>query len=287
MPPLNAVRAFCAAARHGSFTGAAGELHVTPGAVSRQVQSLEAFLGRKLFERRVRQIVLTPAGADLYGEAGAALDRIARASDTRATAGEPVRIVVNVRASFAQKWLIPRLADVRRDLPGVVLDLQTTTEAPRKCAPFDIAIRHSASGWPEGWTLHEVLRDELVLIFPRAAGARTEVQALLERYPVVRSRTRLADWQRWSSGAGEAATAATFVDLDHVNLVVQAVMEGVGIAAVPLSLVEVDLAKGRVRRMKQAQKVPLRPYYCGLPADAPPAAARFLQWLQSAALPKR
>lgn len=104
LPPLNAVRAFAAAARHASFTRAADELGVTHGAVSKQVRLLEDHLGVPLFTRGVRQVTLTPAERDLLAEAAPALERIAAAAvrlrhAAPASAGSIVRI--NARPSFA------------------------------------------------------------------------------------------------------------------------------------------------------------------------------------------
>src|ERR1700742_2103372 len=110
-PPLNAMRAFLTAARHLSFSRAGAELNVTHGAVSRQVRSLEEFLGVALFERLVRQGVLTAEGQQLYAEASPAMEQLgvaARALMKRA----PVRAVrINARTSFSVRWLIPRLPD--------------------------------------------------------------------------------------------------------------------------------------------------------------------------------
>lgn len=98
LPPLNAVRAFEAAARHESFTKAAEELRVTHGAVSRHVQALEAWLGRPLFNRHNRRVALTEAGAAYLAEVGAALDRLAVATARAAERGAPRLLRVSMRS---------------------------------------------------------------------------------------------------------------------------------------------------------------------------------------------
>src|SRR5215472_17219704 len=109
MPPLNALRAFEAAARHLSLTRAAVELHVTPGALSHQIRGLEELLGRKLFERRVRAIALTPAGKLLYPGLQTGFAQIHEAvAGLDATADERV-LVISTPPGFTAKWLVPRL----------------------------------------------------------------------------------------------------------------------------------------------------------------------------------
>ncbi len=104
LPPLNALRAFEAAARHESFTKAADELHVTHGAVSRHVQTLEAWLDQPLFERHNRRVVLTERGAVYLSEIGAALDRIALATARQLERSERRLLRVNALATFAMRW---------------------------------------------------------------------------------------------------------------------------------------------------------------------------------------
>src|SRR6516164_7635887 len=112
LPPLNAIKAFEAAARLGSFSRAAEELNVTHGAISRQIRLLEDWLGIRLFLRTSRNAVLTQAGTDLLAEAGPALDRLAAASRRLQTRAPPAEVVrVSALPTFAMRWLIPRLPD--------------------------------------------------------------------------------------------------------------------------------------------------------------------------------
>jgi LysR family transcriptional regulator, glycine cleavage system transcriptional activator len=109
MPPLNALRAFEAAARHLSLTRAAEELHVTAGALSHQIRGLEDFLGVKLFERRVRAIALTPAGKLLYPGLQTGFARIQEAVAGLGLAGDRRVLVLSTPPGFTAKWLAPRL----------------------------------------------------------------------------------------------------------------------------------------------------------------------------------
>ena len=146
LPPLNAVRAFEAAARRGSFKDAAAELGVTHGAVSRQIQLLEEWLGAPaLFRRLSRGVTLTPEGDALLAEFGPALDRIsAAARQHRERRGGPVATVlrVNALATFSLRWLLPRLTLFREEHPGIEVQLTTANE-PVDALPeeYDVVIR--------------------------------------------------------------------------------------------------------------------------------------------------
>src|ERR1700722_18403886 len=114
LPPLNALRAFEAAARLGSFKDAATELRVTHGAISRHIRLLEDWLGPPaLFRRLNRRVVLTPTGVALLAETGPALDRLSAAAERHLARGgqaPPAVLRVNALATFSLRWLLPRLA---------------------------------------------------------------------------------------------------------------------------------------------------------------------------------
>src|SRR6516164_11696781 len=115
LPPLNAIKAFEAAARLGSFTRAAEELSVTHGAVSRQIRLLEEWLGTSLFMRTSRNAVPTRAGRELLAEAGPALDRLAGATLRVQSSGKASGVLhISALPTFAMRWLIPRLPELQR-----------------------------------------------------------------------------------------------------------------------------------------------------------------------------
>ena len=160
LPPLNAVRAFVAAARHQSFTHAALELHVTHSAISRQVKALEAHLGVDLFERKTRQVLLTAAGHQFHAQVGPALAQIGAAAQAlRGDAG--LRSVkINVRPSFAVRWLIPRLPEGENEIyfhpaaardatiAALMPDYEHTGELAALCSP---AVRQALAGRGVAW----------------------------------------------------------------------------------------------------------------------------------------
>src|SRR5258708_23506649 len=130
LPPLNAIKAFEAAARPGSFTRAAVELGVAPGAVRRQIRALEEWLGVKLFVRTSRNAVATEAGAALLNETGPALDRLAAAAQRVRERRFQQSLRVAALPTFAMRWLIPRLPPFQREHPGIEGRLITASTAP-------------------------------------------------------------------------------------------------------------------------------------------------------------
>ena len=144
LPPLNAIRAFEAAARRGSFVEAAKDLHVTHWAVGKQIRHLEDWLGVPLFERRARGIVLTDQGADLLTDVSAALLRLTSATGRlREPRSARVSGIVRVNAlsSFALRWLLPRLARFQEAYSSVEVKISTTSRKLRYVGTaFDIGI---------------------------------------------------------------------------------------------------------------------------------------------------
>ena len=151
LPPLNAVRAFEAAARHVSFTKAAVELEVTHGAVSRQVAALEAWVGIALFRRSRSQLALTEAGRAYAAEVTSLLDRLSVLSVSLVPELAPTVLHVSAPPTFTMRWLLPRLAGFQRRRPEVELRLSTSS-APVdfEANAWDVAIRGACGPLPGG-----------------------------------------------------------------------------------------------------------------------------------------
>jgi LysR family glycine cleavage system transcriptional activator len=283
LPPLNALRTFLVAARHQSFTRAAVELNVTHGAVSRQIRSLEDFLGIPLFERHIRQINLTAEGQQLFAETGPALDQIgiaARALMVRA----PVRAVrINVRSSFAVRWLIPRLSDFVARYPGIEPKVMTSTRAPDKASEaFDIAIRRGVAGWPPSSNVRPFLEDELLVVgAPSLLKAQpvTEPESL-SSHILLSCKTRKQDWDDWKKHLGMPRLKPSGrLQFDHLHFVLQAAVDSLGFALAPISLLANDVASGRLVSPMPDLRMPLNPIYYGISADAGPETHLFARWL--------
>lgn len=128
LPPLAALRAFEAAARYLSFKAAADELHVTPGAVSQQIKSLEAYIGKPLFRRLSRAVELTPDAEAILPKIREGLECFAAAIEMTRTVEEDRVLSVNAPPSFASRWLVPRLSRLAEQHPQVALRLTTTMQ---------------------------------------------------------------------------------------------------------------------------------------------------------------
>src|SRR3954471_22842988 len=147
LPPLNALRAFEAAARHLSLTRAAEELHVTPGALSHQIRGLEEMLGLALFERRVRSIALTAAGSRLYPGLQTGFMQIRQAVNALDTIGRDRVLVVSTPPGFTAKWLAPRLHRFAIAHPEIDVRISSTMSmANFRSDGVDVAVRNVAAG---------------------------------------------------------------------------------------------------------------------------------------------
>ena len=294
LPPLNAVRAFEAAARHGSFKDAADELGVTHGAVSRHVRLLEDWLGPPaLFLRLNRRVVLTSTGAALLAETGPALDRLsaaARRQRTRDGAAAPAVLRLNALATFSLRWLLPRLGRFRAGHPGIEVHLSTSNEPVDALRdPYDVVIR----GGPDtfyGFTSRFVLTERRLPVCSPAILVRAPLRTVadLAAHTLLHTSTLPRVWSDWFALAGhpevEPASALT---LDHFYLTIQAALDGLGVAMGPTALVADDLAAGRLVAPFPDISLPTRNYHAYLP-DArvdDPAVIAFCDWLAGAEPP--
>ena len=268
LPPLNALRAFEAAARLGSFKAAAGELGVTHGAISQHVRLLEDWLQEPLFERHNRRVVLTPAASAYLSEIGPALDQVAEATASFGSKDSAV-LRVNAPATFALRWLVPRLSKFGKQPPGIKVRLETSNEALETLQnPYDVVIR----GGPDFFDGHEV--------YPFLSEQRLPVcsPALLDRLPLgspsdLRRHTLLHSssyprlWNDWLAKAGlvDLKPDAVLI-LDHFYLTLQAALDGIGIAIGPTALVADDLAHRRLVAPFPGPLLPARNYCTYVPA---------------------
>lgn len=248
LPPLPALRTFEAAARHLSYTRAAAELHVTHSAVSHQIRALETQLGFTLFGRQGRVMVLTPAGEELLISANAALRQL---SDTVAALRRRVnvnRLAVSVMPSFAGRWLAPRIASFIEAHPGCEVNVLSTT----KISDFtrdgvDVAIRWGFGGYTG--VRSELLMDDVMypVLSPRYSGPMPTRPADLAGLPLLRSSGE--DWLPWFRAAGldwkEPNSGLMF---DDSGMVVQAAIDGHGIALARRSLTALALRTGQLVR---------------------------------------
>lgn len=291
-PGLGPLRTFEAAARHLSFTKAADELGVTPGAVSVQIRVIEDQLGVRLFWRTSRTVRLTGAGETMLQAAREALDVMARAVERVGPAGGRHVLTVSTGLSFAAKWLVPRLGRFRREHPDVDLRLDVTERLVDLAREeVDVAVRFGSGVYP-GLQTDQLFEEE---VFPVCSPQLLEALKPLREPADLRHHTLIhEDWQAQAGSWPDWASwllAAGITDIDpsrgmrfrQVALAIQAAVEGQGVALGQTSLVGDDLAAGRlVRPFDLSLKGPARfAYYLVSPratADRPLVKA-FREWM--------
>ena len=247
LPPLNALRAFEAAARLLSFKHAAEELCVTPGAISRHVSNLEDYLGIRLFIRQPRSILLTDTGQRYLNEIHAALQHIGHATDSL-TAGQDERVLrLKAPPTFAMRWLVPRLAKFRERNPGIAVQVATSHEpVDFEVEEIDAAISYGDKV-ESGLTAERLFREVLVPVcsprHPRAKLAATDIAHEV----LLHSLRRPSDWPRWFAAAGApGCEVERSLVLENSSLTYQGAMDGLGIAIAQVAFVTSELDTGRL-----------------------------------------
>ncbi len=246
LPPLTGLKAFEAAARLMSFKDAADELAVTPTAVSHQIRQLEADIGEKLFVRGGRSVDLTSAGRLLYPDVHEAFALLHRAAG-RLQPEPGCRLTVSTVASFAVKWLIPRLGKFQDLHPD--MDVRITTDM--KLVDFerddvDLAIRYGTGQWP-GLRVDRLMSEDWRPVASPELAARIplETPADLANHTLLHHSNYPDDWQRWLRMAGyPELAAARHLTFDDSAAGVQAAINGLGVALGRRAYSDADIAAG-------------------------------------------
>jgi DNA-binding transcriptional LysR family regulator len=247
LPPLTTLPAFDAAARHLSFTNAAGELNLTHGAISRHISHLEAFIGTQLFEGARNRPKLTEEGRVFGFALTAAFDQIESALRIIAKSDDSV-LDVACLSTFAMRWLIPRLHDFTAKYPRYDVRLATDDRPPRTEIDVQILVVSPDDPIPEHCSL--LFQEQLGLIVAPSVAKEdlSWVRANAVKLPRLETRTRPHVWQEWSrlasqNGLDAAPAIRTF---DHYHLTIEAALNGLGAAIAPWHLVAGDVASGRL-----------------------------------------
>jgi LysR family transcriptional regulator, glycine cleavage system transcriptional activator len=281
LPPMQALRAFEAAARMRSLTRAAESLHLTHGAISHQIKSLEADFGVRLVEREGRGIRLTDEGERFATRVRAVLSDLGDAVREVTERANPRQLRVSVIPSFAARWLLPRIGKFFAKHPEIDMDvIANNALADFKRDDVDVAIRHGFGDWP-GLISEHVLDDvTFPVCSPRLANGLPARPADLSRYTLLRSDGE--SWTSWFEAAGldwpEPTRGPMFSDSSHT---MQAAIDGQGIALARSSLLGNDVHNGVLIQLFDII-VPLpKKYFLVYPrrlVDSPKLAP-FRQWL--------
>ena len=282
LPPMQALRAFEAAARTGSLTRAAELLHLTHGAISHQVKALEAEFGVRLMERAGRGIRLTDEGERFAARVRDVLADLAEAVREVSDRDSPRQLRITVLPSFAARWLLPRIGRFVAAHPEIDVDIRASNAlVDFRREDVDVGIRHGAGEWP-GLVAEKLLDDRYVAVCsPRLARGRLPKRpADLARFTLLRSEGE--PWTPWFEAAGldwdEPTRGPAFSDSSHL---LQAAIEGHGVALVRTSLLGSDLRNRRVVALFGLSIPAGRSYYLVYPPRlrTAPKLEVFREWI--------
>jgi LysR family glycine cleavage system transcriptional activator len=293
LPSLSALLAFEAVARRLSFSRAAEDLHVTPGAISQQIRLLEGLLGESLFARTKRSVALTELGMQMLPDVQLGLETLSRAITSRTKSSTGRSLTISVAPSFASKWLLPRLTDFTDRYPDIDLRISATVAlAEFKRDRVDLAIRLGRGSYPD---LHaELLFGEMLapLCSPKLLKSKGPLRKpddlgshRLLHDTSIPGETERSSWERWLELAGaKHVSAQRGTRFSLAELALQAAIDGAGVVLGRMVLAERDLTAGRL----------VRPFKAILPLDVsyflvmPKGSARrrdiqcFRDWLYGA-----
>lgn len=295
LPPLNAIRAFEAAARHGSYVGAADELGVSPAAVSQQVKNLEDFLGKRLFRRYNNRIVLTDAGQTVFSGTSDALQSIAALTEQVVSGRARSRLVISSVPSMAERWMAPRLAAYRARMPTFRFELRSEEDLVDFTRhEIDLRLSYGSNHYPDLVTV-PLMQDEVVPMCGKDYAERNP-EALARGIRAVPDDDLIhtnwgpsfvshPTWQLWLSASGGRMPDETRgYRVGSSSLALDLAVRGIGVALGQRHMGADDLAAGRLVVLDE------RPLSLGHPYCLvyPPAKARkaglidLVNWLKAA-----
>src|SRR5438477_9055095 len=288
LPQLNALKAFEAAARHISFTRAAEELCVTQGAVSHQVKALEAELGVKLFNRERQRLVITDAGREYLTVLRDAFDRIALGTERLLQRQSSGVLTVSTSPDFAAKWLVNRLGRFAERHPEIDLRVSASTQyVDFAREDVDVAIRHGDGNWP-GLDVVRLYSERLFPVCsPKLVAGRNRITkaADLLKFPLLRL-DDAKNWARLLEAAGVKATVGPGPVLNRASMLIDAAIDGQGIALARTALAAWDLINGRLVRPVDFSLRMANTYWivCPKSVSSVPKIATFRNWVLAEAV---
>jgi len=278
LPPLNALRAFESAARHLSFTRAAGELFVTQAAVSHQVKSLEEHLGLTLFKRLNRALMLTDEGQRYFPEVRDALDKISAATLSLQKSDTSGVLTVSVMPSFASLWLVPRINVFSQLYPDI--DVRIAADDARvdfNHDDVDCAVRYGLGKW-EGIYKEKFMEED---VFPVCSPYYLEKHPsisepeglkghnLIHDYAVYSQAEAHLTWEYWlKQGNIKGVDHTRGPKFSHTHMVMQACIAGEGIALGRSAMIQSELDSGRLVRLFDFSVTSEVAYYFVCPENA-------------------
>ncbi|MEE2690477.1 MAG: transcriptional regulator GcvA [Pseudomonadota bacterium] len=298
LPPLNSLRVFEAAARHLSFTKAADELHVTPGAVSQQIKALEEFIGAPVFRRHKRSLLLTDEAQASLPVLREGFDKLAEAGRLLSSRVDSGKLTVSVAPSLAAKWLVPRLDRFHELHP----DLDVWVSADMEVVDFaaddvDVAIRYGGGNYP-GVVVEHLMAESIVPVCsPRLLIGEHPLKTPsdLAHHTLLHDGSPDKDescptWPMWLKAAGvKGVDGSRGPKFNQSSLVIEAAVAGKGVALAKSQLALADLEAARlvvpfdmttpsafayyvVHPQSKSAAAPVRAFKAWLHAEATPAS---------------
>ena len=284
LPPLNALRVFEVTARAASFTEAARELNLTHGAISRQIQLLEQALGQPLFRKEGQRMVATSHAKAFAREISAAFDHIADAATRYGKRVTSKVIRINAPATFAMRWLIPKLAEFRAEHQDVEVRISTAlSNEPFLKGSFDMVIRRSPGDEMQFETQPLFQEWATVIVSPMLLKQqKLRKPADLAGATLLSTESRPGDWEQWLAIAGVGTLRpAQYLRFDHYFVTLQAIIDGMGVGIGTFPTLEGDRASGRIVTPFAKLRAPGDTYFCLVPRDSdkPRHLRVFQEWL--------
>jgi LysR family glycine cleavage system transcriptional activator len=287
LPSIALLSAFEAAARTASFTAAARELNLTQSAISRQIRALEEQIGVDLFLRERQTVRLTPAGEAYARDIRDALRRISTASLNLRANPSGGTLNLAILPTFGTRWLAPRLPDFLAQNPGITVNLATRlVEFDFRIDAMDAAIHFGAPTWPGANHMMMTAETVMPVASPAFIASQPPVDApqALRSLPLLHITSRPDAWERWFSANGVAPEGVTGMLFDQFATIAQAAMSGLGVALLPLFLIERETERGELVPIIPRPMRSLEEYHLVWPQDRdqyPPLVA-FRTWLAAA-----
>ena len=292
LPPLNSLRAFESSARHLSFTKAAEELNVTPAAISQQVKLLENYFSVKLFKRLTRALKLTAEGQTILPILSEGFDKLAEADTVLRNHQLDNILMVSVAPAFGAKWLLPRLDLFREFAPEYEIRIDATTiTVDFNRENVDVALRYGSGDYP-GLVSECLITERIVPVcspallqgrYPIKTPADLQHHTLLQSMPV-NDQESFTNWHSWLKAAGiHDVPAADGPRFNLSSMLVQAAIEGQGVALVDYHLAAKDIQKGLLMQLftDDIEQISRFSYYLVYPEHhlEYPKVKVFRQWI--------
>jgi len=284
IPSIGGLTSFVAAAQHGSFTRAGNELHLTQGAVSRQIQELENRLGIRLFERVRQRVILTDAGKLYLQHVKKALDDLTAATQNVVSFSNRTTLNLVALPTFAERWLIPRLPAFQNRNPRITIRITTRqTQVDFASEAFDAAVYNDPTNWP-GTISHHLMDAYMAAVCSPKLNARRAIKSAADvvKFPLLHKMGKPDRWAEWAAATGIAQDGPLPGHAyQNFNMLAQAAASGLGIAILPLYLIDEELADRRLEVVASQFVNPKAAYHLVVPETRSSSLAvqTFAAWL--------